>query len=62
LVIGSWNYPLFTALAPATEAISAGNCVVLKPSELAPKMSNVLRKLFEKYLDVRFYRVIEGAV
>jgi len=49
-------------LAPATEAISAGNCVVLKPSELAPKMSNVLRKLFEKYLDVRFYRVIEGAV
>ncbi len=44
------------------EAIAAGNCVCLKPSELAPKMSNAIRKLVEKYLDTRFYRVIEGAV
>lgn len=62
LVIGSWNYPLFTALAPAAEAIAAGNAVVLKPSELSPHNSNYLRRLFEKYLDPRFYRVIEGGI
>lgn len=55
LVLGSWNYPFFTALAPAFEAIAAGNCVALKPSELAPYISKVLRKLFEKYLDTRYY-------
>ena len=36
LVISAWNYPLYTALPPAAQAISAGNCVILKPSELAP--------------------------
>ncbi len=36
LVIGSWNYPLATSIGPAAMAIAAGNCVVLKPSELAP--------------------------
>lgn len=34
----------------------------MKPSELAPKSSAALKKLFEKYLDSRFYRVIEGAI
>lgn len=62
LVIGSWNYPLFTALAPAAEALAAGNCVALKPSELSPCVSNLMVKLFEKYLDSRFYRVIEGGL
>lgn len=62
LVIGSWNYPLTTAYSPCAEAVAAGNCVVLKPSELAPHSSNVMRKMFEKYLDSRFYRVIEGGI
>lgn len=40
--------------------MSAGNCVVLKPSEMAPHTSNVLKELFDKYLDKSCYRVIEG--
>ncbi len=51
LVIGSWNYPWFTTVAVAAEAIAAGNCVCLKPSELSPKSSNVMKELFEKYMD-----------
>ena len=50
LVISSWNYPLYTAIPPIAGAIAAGNCVVLKPSELAPYSSNLLVQLF-KYLD-----------
>lgn len=46
LVISAWNYPVYTALPPVAAAIAAGNCVILKPSELAPYTSKVLVKLF----------------
>lgn len=41
LVMGSWNYPVLTALGPAAMAIAAGNCVILKPSELSPNVSEM---------------------
>ena len=62
LVIGAWNYPIFTLIPPVAQAIGAGNAVVLKPSELVPHVSNVLAKLITKYLDKSLYRVIEGGV
>lgn len=51
LVLSAWNYPLYTAIPLVAAAISAGNSVILKPSEVAPHTSNVLNKLFTKYLD-----------
>ena len=53
LVLSAWNYPIYTALPQVAAAISAGNSVILKPSELAPHCSNVLAILFNKYLDQR---------
>jgi aldehyde dehydrogenase (NAD+) len=50
-VLSAWNYPIYTALPQVAAAISAGNCVILKPSEWAPHTSKVLKKLFDKYLD-----------
>jgi aldehyde dehydrogenase (NAD+) len=41
-------------------AISAGNCVILKPSELAPEASGVIKKLFEQYLDKSKVKPIQG--
>ena len=35
LVMGAWNYPLNLSMGPVIGAIAAGNCVVLKPSELS---------------------------
>lgn len=32
LVISAWNYPIYTALPQVAAGISAGNCVILKPS------------------------------
>lgn len=60
LVISSWNFPTYVAIPPVACAIAAGNSVILKPSEMAPKCSGVLKKLFHMYLDQRFYRCIEG--
>jgi len=51
LVLSAWNYPLYTAIPLVAAAISAGNSVILKPSEVAPHTSHVLNKLFTKYLD-----------
>ena len=39
LVIAPWNYPLLLLLSPLVGAVAAGNCAVLKPSELAPATS-----------------------
>ncbi|MFF5080086.1 aldehyde dehydrogenase family protein [Actinoplanes sp. NPDC000266] len=35
-VIGPWNYPILTPMGPIAGALSAGNAVVLKPSEYTP--------------------------
>ncbi|WP_137168229.1 aldehyde dehydrogenase family protein [Salinimonas lutimaris] len=60
LVIGAWNYPLQLTLAPCIAALAAGNCVLLKPSELAPATSALIKKLIPNYLDNSAITVIEG--
>jgi aldehyde dehydrogenase (NAD+) len=61
LVLGSWNYPLGT-MQPMINAIAAGNCVILKPSEVAPASSALFKKICSEFLDTRFYRCIEGGI
>jgi aldehyde dehydrogenase (NAD+) len=60
LIIGPWNYPLYLSLAPLVAAVAAGNCAVIKPSELAPATSAVLARLVPQYLDPDAVRVVEG--
>ncbi|MDT0595376.1 aldehyde dehydrogenase family protein [Glaciecola petra] len=62
LIIGAWNYPLMLCLSPVIAAISAGNCVILKPSEKSPATSALLAKMLPQYLDMNAFGVIEGAV
>lgn len=50
------------SIDPVIGAISAGNAVVLKPSEIAPATSKLLAKLLDEYLDNSAIRVVEGAV
>lgn len=51
LVMGAWNYPIQITVLPVLGAIAAGNCVVLKPSELAASTAKILEELIPKYLD-----------
>ena len=60
LVIGPWNYPLYLSLAPLVAALAAGNCAVVKPSELAAATSALLARLVPEYLDPMAVRVVEG--
>ncbi|CAK9078319.1 unnamed protein product [Durusdinium trenchii] len=49
-------------MRPLTTAIAAGNCVVMKPSELVPRCAELMQQLVEKYLDPRCFRVVQGAI
>ena len=62
LIIGAWNYPLQLTLAGYAAAIAAGNCAVLKPSELSPATSRLIAKLIPEYMDTDAVCVVEGAI
>ena len=60
LVVGPWNYPVLLALAPLISALAAGNCAVVKPSEMAPATSNALASLLGQYVDPEAVKVVQG--
>jgi len=62
LILSAWNYPVNLAIAPMVGAIAAGNCIVLKPSEVAANTSALLARLIAEYCDPDCIRVYEGAV
>jgi len=62
LIIAPWNYPFQLALCPLIAAIAAGNKVVLKPSELTPNTSKIIKKIIGETFDVNHAEVIEGGI
>lgn len=58
LIIGAWNYPIQLTLVPLLGAIAAGNCAILKPSEISSASSELLANLIPQYLDKVFYNKI----
>jgi coniferyl-aldehyde dehydrogenase len=50
-IIAPWNYPLQLTLAPAVGALAAGNRVMIKPSELVPRFSALLREVVAAKFD-----------
>jgi aldehyde dehydrogenase (NAD+) len=59
-VIAPWNYPVHLVIAPLAAALSAGNAVLVTPSELAPATSAVLADVIPQYLDTSGVAVLEG--
>ena len=60
LIISPWNYPFQLALAPLIGAIAAGNCAILKPSELTPNTSEVMRRLMLSVFPQEYIAVVLG--
>jgi hypothetical protein len=48
LVLGAWNFPVLLSVLPMATAISAGNTVVLKPSEVSPASAALIAQLIPK--------------
>lgn len=62
LVISAFNYPLQLSLGPLLGAICAGNCCVLKPSEMASATEKCLAEIIPRYLDNDCFAVICGSI
>lgn len=60
LVIGAWNYPLQLVINPALGSMAAGNCTVLKPSEIAPHTSELLAETINSSFDRGYLHVVQG--
>ena len=62
LIIGPWNYPFQLLMNPLVGAIAAGNCAILKPSELAENTSRLVADLVRDTFDENYVAAIEGGV
>ena len=60
LIIAPWNYPFQLLINPLIGAIAAGNCAVLKPSELAPATSAVITKMIAETFSTAYISCVEG--
>lgn len=60
LVMVPWNYPVLLCLEPLINAIAAGNCVVLKPSDYAPHVSAVITSMMAACFSPEYVAVVEG--
>ena len=60
LQISPWNYPFQLSLATLIGAVAAGNTVVLKPSEYAPKTAELLAEIIEEAFEPEHVTVVKG--
>lgn len=60
LIISPWNYPFQLAFAPLIGAIAAGNCSIIKPSELTPATSSLIGELISQTFPEEYISVVQG--
>jgi aldehyde dehydrogenase (NAD+) len=60
LIIAPWNFPFNLTLGPLLSAIAAGNCVMVKPSEMTPASTACIRRIIGELFDENEVAVIEG--
>ena len=60
LILGPWNYPLMLVLRPLVSALAAGNTAVLKPSEQAPAVAQLLAEMVPRHFEAEVVRVELG--
>ena len=60
LIVSPWNFPFNLTLGPLVSAVAAGNCAILKPSELTPHSSALMRTIVDEVFDESEVAVVEG--
>lgn len=60
LIIAPWNYPFQLSLIPLIGAIAAGNCVVLKPSEVAVATEVIIQKIIAETFAPQYISFASG--
>jgi aldehyde dehydrogenase (NAD+) len=62
LIISPWNFPFNLTFSPLISAISAGNAVIIKPSENTPHSSAVMKQIISKIFPENEIALIEGGI
>ncbi len=62
LIISPWNFPFNLSFLPLVSAIAAGNTAIIKPSEMTPHSSAVIRKIVSEVFEENEVVVVEGDV
>ncbi len=61
-VISPWNFPFNLTFAPLAGIFSAGNRAMIKPSEITPESSNLMKKMVSEFFDADELAVFCGDV
>ncbi len=60
LLILPWNYPVQMVFSPLIAAVAAGNCVVVKPSNQAPKTEAIIQTIIAETFEAGHVSVFTG--
>jgi len=62
LILGPWNFPLGLTFGPLAAAVAAGNCCMLKLTDLCPATARIAKTIVEEVFDENEAAVFEGDV
>ena len=62
LILGPWNFPLGLVMGPLAAAIAAGNCCIVKLTDLCPATARVAAKIVAEAFEEKDVALFEGGV
>ncbi|MGA0806029.1 MAG: aldehyde dehydrogenase family protein [Pseudohongiellaceae bacterium] len=62
LILGPWNFPLGLVLGPLAAAIAAGNCCMVKLTDLCPATASLAGRIIREVFDEQDVALFEGGV
>lgn len=62
LILGPWNFPLGLTFGPLAAAVAAGNCCMIKLTDLCPATARVAGKIISDVFDENEVALFEGNV
>ena len=60
LIMSPWNYPFLLTMSPISDAIAAGNTIIVKPSAYSPATSEVIKKIITECFPEKYIAVVTG--
>lgn len=62
LIFSPWNFPINLTFGPLVSAIAAGNTAIIKPSEMTPNASKIMKKIVDTVFTEDEVVLVEGEV
>jgi aldehyde dehydrogenase (NAD+) len=62
LILGPWNFPLGLVFGPLAAAVAAGNCCIVKLTDLCPNTAKIAKAIVEEVFEENEVALFEGDV